>query len=220
MLHFRFEAALEIAQRYHHNAHRGLHGATPYSMWATLGGVTPPRLLPDTVSEALRFLIQFRPMTYRTIQADGLTLFYIRYWHPIFAAWCATKQKVITRFHPEDLSKIFVSVDGKQYLEVTFADLRRERVSSWEQRSALRHLRAQGQRYVSEAMPFATIRIVARARSQTLGASRRGTVLKDLVPRNFRQETAPVRKSDSALEPAEASIDYSKSAPAFHVEQW
>nr|WP_301542501.1 Mu transposase C-terminal domain-containing protein [Cupriavidus basilensis] len=215
---------LEIVQRYHHNAHRGLHGATPYSMWATLGGVTPPRLLPDTASEALRFLIQFLPMTYRTIQADGLTLFYIRYWHPIFAAWRATKQKVITRFHPEDLSRIFVSVDGKQYLEATFADLRRGRVSLWEQRSALRHLRAQGQTYVSEAMLFAAIdeqrRIVARARSQTLGASRRGTVLKDLVPRNFRQETAPVRKSDSASEPAEASIDYSKPAPAFDVEQW
>lgn len=43
---------LEIAQRYHHNAHRGLRGATPYSMWATLGGVTPPKLLPDTASEA------------------------------------------------------------------------------------------------------------------------------------------------------------------------
>lgn len=96
-------------------------------------------------------------MTYRTVQADGLTLFYIRYWHPIFTAWRATKQKVITRFHPEDLSKIFVSVDGKRYLEATFADLRRERISLWEQRSALRHLRAQGQKYVSEAMLFEAI---------------------------------------------------------------
>ncbi|MGY2492928.1 Mu transposase C-terminal domain-containing protein [Cupriavidus sp. CP313] len=215
---------LEIAQRYHHNAHRGLLGATPYSMWATIGGATPPRLLPDMASEALRFLIQFLPMSYRTIQADGLTLFYLRYWHPIFSAWRATKQKVITRFHPEDLSRIFVSVDGKQYLEATFADLRRGRVSLWEQRSVLRHLRAQGQKYVSEAMLFAAIdeqrRIVARARGKTFGANRRGTVLKDLVPRNFRQETAPTSTSKSASEAPEASIDYSKPAAAFDVEQW
>ncbi|AEI82033.1 TniA-like transposition protein (plasmid) [Cupriavidus necator N-1] len=216
---------LEIAQRYHHNAHRGLRGATPYSMWATLGGETPPKLLPDTASEALRFLIQFLPMTHRTVQADGLTLFYIRYWHPIFTAWRATKQKVITRFHPEDLSKIFVSVDGKRYLEATFADLRRDRVSLWEQRSALRHLRAQGQEYVSEAMLFMAIdeqrRIVARARTQSLGASRRRNALKDPVPRNARQENSQVRQGESAsVRPTEASVDYSKPAIAYDVEQW
>ncbi|WP_224082592.1 Mu transposase C-terminal domain-containing protein [Cupriavidus laharis] len=28
-------------------------------------------------------------MSRRTIQAEGLTLFYLHYWHPIFAAWRA-----------------------------------------------------------------------------------------------------------------------------------
>jgi putative transposase len=32
---------LEIAERYHHNAHRGLQGATPFSEWAAAGRKTP-----------------------------------------------------------------------------------------------------------------------------------------------------------------------------------
>ncbi|WP_459568769.1 hypothetical protein [Cupriavidus sp. 8B] len=32
----------EIGQTYHHASHRGLQGATPYSMWAQLAGAAPP----------------------------------------------------------------------------------------------------------------------------------------------------------------------------------
>lgn len=56
-------------------------------------------------------------MAARTIQADGLTLFHIRYWHPIFVAWRVANRSVVVRYHPEDLSRIFVSKDGKDHLE-------------------------------------------------------------------------------------------------------
>ncbi|MGY2491715.1 Mu transposase C-terminal domain-containing protein [Cupriavidus sp. CP313] len=96
----------EIGQTYHHSAHRGLSGATPYSAWSTLSEASKPRLLPDSAAEELRFLIQFLPMARRTIQADGLMLFYLHYWHPIFAAWRAANRRVVVRYHPEDLSKV------------------------------------------------------------------------------------------------------------------
>jgi hypothetical protein len=38
--------------------------------------------LPSDPSKQLRFLIQFLPMATRTIQHDGLTIFYLLYWHP------------------------------------------------------------------------------------------------------------------------------------------
>ena len=50
--------AVEIAQRYHHSEHRGLHGATPASAWAARCD-PPVRTLPNDPDVALRFLIHF-----------------------------------------------------------------------------------------------------------------------------------------------------------------
>lgn len=196
----------------------GCREPPPFSEWATAIKKTPPPLLPNAASEPLRFLIQFLPMTYRTVQSDGLTLFYLRYWHPIFAAWRATKQKVIVRYHPEDLSRIFVSVDGKHHIEATFADLRRGRVSLWEQRSALRRLRSQGKEYVTEARVFEAIdeqrRIVSRASSETMGAGRRGEALKELAP----QMVPALAPANALVKPSEPAVDYNKPPLVFNVE--
>ncbi|MFS8980950.1 Mu transposase C-terminal domain-containing protein [Cupriavidus necator] len=160
-------------------------------------------------------------MTYRTVQSNGLTLFYLRYWHPIFAAWRATKQKVIARYHPEDLSRIFVSVDGKHFVEATFADLRRGRVSLWEQRSALRSLRTQGKEFVTEAKVFDAIdeqrRIVSRARSQTLGANRQGEALKELAPQ-ILGEAPNLVLPNALVKGSEPAVDYNKPPSVFNVE--
>jgi putative transposase len=116
------------------------------------------------------------PIASRTIQGDGLTLFHLRYWHPIFAAWRISHRHVVVRYHPEDLSRIFVSKDGKEYLEARYADVRRPPISLWEQRAALRVLRAQGNPAVSERLIFAAIekqrQIVAAARRETKHARR------------------------------------------------
>ncbi len=54
-------------------------GATPGSTWQVLEKHKPPRLLPQSPDEALQFLVRFMPMARRTVQADGLTIFNIRY---------------------------------------------------------------------------------------------------------------------------------------------
>jgi putative transposase len=54
----------------------------------------------------LRFLLHFLPVARRTIQTEGLTLFYVRYWHPIFSAWREDRRSVTVRYHPEDLSRV------------------------------------------------------------------------------------------------------------------
>jgi putative transposase len=86
--------------------------------------------------EALQFLVQFMPVAHRTIQSDGLTPFNLRYWHPIFAAWREMRRKVLVRYYPENLSRIFVSAGGKRYIEVGFADIHRPPISLWEHRAA------------------------------------------------------------------------------------
>jgi putative transposase len=209
--------ALEVAQRYHHSPHRGLMGATPASAWASRSQSQPPRLLPAGPDEALQFLVRFMPMASRTIQADGLTLFHLRYWHPIFAAWRVSQRKVVVRYHPEDLSRIFVSKNGKEYLEARFADLRRPPISLWEQRAALRLLRAQGNPDVSERLIFAAIekqrQIVAAARRETKHA-RRQSEGKRRPPKG--QQWAPPAQPV----PSTSDVDYSRPAEPFPVEIW
>ena len=53
----------------------------------------------------MQFLVQFMPMAQRIVQSYGLSLFNIRYWHPIFAAWRELRRKVVVRYHPDDLSR-------------------------------------------------------------------------------------------------------------------
>jgi len=207
---------LEIAQRYHHADHEGLMGATPASAWKALGEVAPPRQLPMDVDAALKFVVRFLPMARRTVQSDGLRLFYIRYWHPVFATWRERKKQVIVRYHPEDLSRIFASLDGRNYVEARYADLRRPRISLWEQRLARQILKAQGDTNVSEALIFKTIeqqrQIVAKSNSATQ-AKRRGV--------GATGRAVPPAASDSAGEAKEdVKVDYSTPAAPYDAEIW
>ncbi len=125
--------AVEIARRYH-VPHRGLLGATPADTWRMLARSLDSRQLPASSDAELRFVIRFLPVVQRKIQADGLTLFHARYWHPIFVAWRQTRQAVTVRYHPEDLSRVFVTAGSGNYLEVRYADMRRPAISLFEHR--------------------------------------------------------------------------------------
>jgi putative transposase len=125
--------------------------------------------------------------------------------------------QVTVRYHPEDLSRVFVSRNGKDYVEATFADLRRPKISLWEQRQARRELKASGSPDISEALIFRTIemqkKIVARAR----GAARRPA--KDAgegwqPPPTSWPRIAPVPE---AVPPA---VNYDKVPEDSNVEIW
>jgi putative transposase len=213
--------AIEVARRYHHAAHHGLLGATPADMWRMQARSADSRQLPATGGAELRFLIRFLPAAQRTIQAYGLTLFHIRYWHPIFVAWRETRRTVTVRYHPEDLSRVFVTAGTRDYLEVQYADMRRPAISLFEQRTALKAIRSEGQQTVSEALIFRTVeeqrRLIANARRTTARARRRSrkkyVPLEEVLDRvvQFRSET-----SEHEVE----TVDYDAPVQAFDVEQW
>lgn len=112
-----------------------------------------------------------------------------------------------------------MSADGKTFVEATFADLRRPRISLWEQRMARKALRAGASRDVSEELIFRTIerqrQIVRRAASET---------------RRVRStEASPTRRSPRDIpwpelalraQPPPANVDYSKTPEDVHVEVW
>jgi putative transposase len=213
--------AIEVARRYHHAAHRGLLGATPADLWKMQVRSADSRQLPVTGGAELRFLIRFLPAASRTIQAYGLTLFHIRYWHPIFAAWRETRRTVTVRYHPEDLSRVFVTAGSRDYLEVRYADMRRPAISLFEQRTALKAIRSEGQHTVSEAQVFRTIEeqrsVIANARRVTARARRRSR--KKYVPLEEVLERVVHSRSATSEHELE-TVDYDAPVQPFDVEQW
>lgn len=201
--------ALEIGQRYHRSEHRGLHGGTPYAAWATLSAARAPRRIEPGPEVAQRLLTNFMPGKPRTIQADGLTLFYIRYWHPVFMVWREQRRRVQVRYHPEDLSRVYVTADGRNYVEARYADIRRPAISLWEQRAAVKALRASNQPQLSEALVFKAIgqqrRVVEDARREKRKAK----------PKSARYSSAPATTPSTASSP-----DYSRPVEPFSVEIW
>lgn len=224
LLEFERWLALEVAQRYHLSEHRGLHGAAPHAAWTTLCETRPPRQLPPGPEEAWRLLINFMPLATRSVQADGLTIFYIRFWHPVFVVWREERRRVRVRYHPEDQSRIFVSADGRNYIEARCADLRRPSITLWEQRAAVKAMKSSNQPRISEALLFQAIRqqrqVVERARrdsrrvragkppvnADNAGAERRARLLGSA---NHKQPAVP-----------DAAVDYDKPVEAFNVEIW
>ena len=72
------------------------------------------------------------------------------------------------RFDPRDFSHIYVLVPEGQYIDVGYHDLRRTRISLWEHRLALKHLRDEGRVHIDETAIFASIdkRRLRRARNK------------------------------------------------------
>ena len=217
--------ALEVAQRYHNSAHRGLYGATPADTWSILAAASPPRQLPPGPDQALKMLIHFMPTQLRSIQADGLTIFYIRYWHPIFAAWRQTHRRVRVRYHPEDLSRVYVCADGKNYVEARYADLRRPAVTLSEQRAAVKALRTAGNPRLSEHLVLKAIeqqrQIVARARLDKATAGPKASKARGLRATAPTEATAqPSPWPTPGPTPVPSAVDYTKPAKVFNVEIW
>ncbi|MGC4251623.1 MAG: transposase family protein [Sphingobium sp.] len=101
---------LAVAGIYHNDLHRGI-GTTPLAAWKR-GIVGDERQLgrgePRQVPDPRRFLIDFLPMERRMIRRDGIKLHSIRYWSDILPSWIGTREPMIVRYDPRDLSRIYI----------------------------------------------------------------------------------------------------------------
>ncbi|HDR9162051.1 Mu transposase C-terminal domain-containing protein [Burkholderia cepacia] len=210
--------AVEIGRRYHCSPHRGLLGLQPAQKWQETWRAADSRCLPAQPDAELKFLIRFLPVASRTIQRDGLKLFLIRYWHPLFAAWRETRRSVTIRYHPEDLSRIFVSAGRGSFVEVRYADLRRPPISLFEQRAALRAIRARGQRAVSEREIFETVeqqrQLVVTSQRATRARRRMARQAGGLVPKSSIEDLSLTEQRQVE------QVNYDAPVTAYDVEQW
>ncbi len=96
---------------------------------------------------------------------------------------------MLVRYHPEDLSRVFVSVDGRTYHEARHADLRLPAISLWEQRQRCERAPSGGSAMGGSAASF--------GRRDRLGQARWTGRCRDVVKRaNAYQRTfAPDSRS-------------------------
>jgi putative transposase len=163
----------EIAGHYHQRIHRGLH-RPPIAVWREYEERLNFRLPVDR----LQFWVSFLPEEERTLRRDGIHFCHIRYWSDALAADVGHAEgKLLIKYDPRDLSRIFVRRPSGRFVEARYRNLSWPAITLAEQQAAVRQLKAQGRHEIDETMIFlTTIRqreIEDNAQRQTAAARRR-----------------------------------------------
>jgi len=174
--------ALEIVGSYHQSIHSGLC-RPPIAVWREREGDTPLRLPHDR----MRFWLTFLPEEERTLRPDGIHLFNLRYWSPALSADVGrTKRRLLVKYDPRDMSRIFIRRPSGNFVEARYADVTLPSVTLREALTARRALLAQGRREVDmrsiirtamaqrELVDTATKKTKAARRGKAAGSKSKG----------------------------------------------
>lgn len=164
--------ALAITGVYHQTVHRVLN-TTPAAAWRKATELAdrtlPSRRTPPP--EPRRLLIDFLPFVERSVRREGIILHAIAYWADVLRTWIGRREKVLVRYDPRDLSRLYLLGPDGTYYDLPYRDLYRPAISLWEHQAALRRLRQAGRRAVNEPLLFDTIeamrRLTAHAATET-----------------------------------------------------
>ncbi len=164
---------------YHRDLHRGI-GVPPLAAWErglAGDGVQEGRGTPVTVIDQRRFLIDFLPFERRLVRREGVFLHSISYWSDVLHTWVGEREKMLVRYDPRDLSRVYLLGSDGQYYDLTYSDLSRPPISLWEHRLALKRLRARRQ-----PEPPAVTTTISRPRKATCRAGRRSVCRRTITP--------------------------------------
>ena len=196
---------LEIAGRYHHKVHSGVH-AIPSKLWTR----AMQRRRPGVILDPQRLVIDFLPAEMRRIGANGFQMGRIRYWDPLLTRLFPPGTRLLVRFDPWELSKVFVpSPTDAEYLQVPYADLRRPPITLAELERARTVLAEKGDDQPTEDKIFATTQEQRRLEEASVGRTRRAR-------RNI--ERRPIGRAPA--QKPEVSVNYKKRVVPYAGEQW
>ena len=132
--------ALEITGNYHQGVHAALL-RPPTAVWREHEGDTPLRLPKDR----MRFWISFLPEKERALRPNGVHLFDLRYWSPALTADVGrTQEKLLVKYDPRDLSRVFVRRPRGAFVEARYADVTLPAITLREANAARKKLKAKG----------------------------------------------------------------------------
>jgi len=204
--------ALEIAGVYHQSMHSAL-GKPPIQAWQE--GLArrphPPRL----PAHQEQFFLDFLPGQLRQVRRDGIRLFNIYYWDNVLSPFCGrSNRRVLVKYNPSNLSRVFLQDENGHHWSIPYRDLGLPPVTLWEQREAMKQIRAEGRRAVDEKILFAAI----LEQRKILESSRKST--RQLRELERRQHLETTRNSPDVGTAAEKEMqDFSDLKP-FEVEEW
>jgi len=167
---------LEIAGRYHQSIHASLR-RPPIAVWNQHEGETPLHMPKDR----LQFWVSFLPDEERKLRPDGIHLFGLRYWSSALTADIGrVEEKLLVKYDPRDLSRVFVRRPTGNFVEARYADLTLPAITLSEARAAHRALNAKGRREVDMRAIVRTAisqrTLVADARKKTREARNCGAL--------------------------------------------
>lgn len=158
--------AWEIAGRYHQVVHSALR-RPPVAVWREHEGATPLRLPADRMA----FWVSFLPEQERILRPDGIHLHGLRYWSPALAAEVGRQNdKLLVKYDPRDLSRVFVRRPSGAFVEARYSDLTLPSITLAEAKAASRALHAKGRREVDART---LVRTAVAQRAIVEGATRR-----------------------------------------------
>jgi putative transposase len=158
----------EIAGRYHQGIHSALK-RPPIAVWQEHEAAIPLRMPVDRMA----FWVSFLPEQERTLRPDGIHLFGLTYWSAALTADVGrSKAKLLVKYDPRDLSRIFVQRPTGRFIEARYGDITLPAISLHEAQSASRALSAKGRREVDAR----TIVKTAVAQRQLVEAATRRTL--------------------------------------------
>jgi putative transposase len=206
---------------YHQSLHRGI-GTTPLARWE-LGIEGDDTVLgrgePVAVIDPRRFLIDFLPIERRLVRREGVYLFGIAYWSDVCATWVGAPEKMIVRYDPRDLSRIYLLGPDGTYYDLAYRDLRRPPITLWEHRLAAKRLHEVGLSRVNETALFDAVDAMREIADQAVRDSKlarrqreRRPRLPELAKRRSAREAVNDDWADAAgLQPHERMLP---------VEEW
>lgn len=213
--------ALAICGVYHRTVHRSIE-MTPLDAWQKgTSGSTPGVAAVEgaSVPDPRRFLIDFLPIERRYIRREGVSLHRIHYWSDVLRTWIGEPEKMVVRYDPRDLSRIFLMGPDGQYYDLSYRNLRHPSITLWEHRLAVKKLRDEGKNDHDE---HAVFRAVEAMRSISEGAITESKTARRRVERRLhllpaQREQCPPSGSQLLTEPTDLHQPWERMLP---VEEW
>jgi putative transposase len=205
---------------YHQVEHRSL-GLPPLTAWSRAATEAPAA---PEITDPKRFLIDFLPLERRLIRREGVSLHSIHYWSDVLTSWIGEKEKLIVRYDPRDLSRVYLRAPNGEYLDLSYRDIRRPPISLWEHRLATRKLREEGRAHVDENAIFQAIdamrRIAEEAVHTTKAVRRQQERRMRLIRGGLREDTEKLPAVDPSPPAADDGNERYPWENMLPVEDW
>lgn len=178
---------IAITKYYHLRLHAGIHQPPIKRYEAGLELMKKNGKELSCIHNAKAFLIDFLPISYRTLRLDGFRLDHIVYFSNALKPLIAEKDKYdkfLIRRDNRDLSRIYVHLPNEKiYLEVSYRTISHPAISLFEHRLAVKRVKDLGKEQVHEAALFKAVdeirSIVTQAKAKTRSVRRNRTRIEE-----------------------------------------